>query len=150
MFKISLKKKISRILGSKKNREEIFKELEELLILSDISADRVERLLKQVKKRIKLTFEKDDFIDVLKEEFKNLFAEARAKRGEDSSSAIQFPDAKNVVLIVGVNGSGKTTTAAKLALFYRQKGLKILLCAADTFRAAGSSQLVPVRWCITV
>jgi len=142
MFKISLKKKISRILGSKKNREEIFEELEELLILSDISADRVERLLNQVKKRIKLTFEKDDFIDVLKEEFKNLFAEARAKRGEDFSSAIQFPDAKNVVLIVGVNGSGKTTTAAKLALFYRQKGLKILLCAADTFRAAGSSQLV--------
>ena len=52
MFKISLKKKISQILGSKKNREEIFEELEELLILSDISADRVERLLNQVKKRM--------------------------------------------------------------------------------------------------
>ena len=142
MFKISLKKKINQIVGSRKNREEMFEELEELLILSDISADRVERILSRVKKRIKLAFDRDNFIQVLKEELMAIFVHKDDPDQERRKSGITFTGAKNVILIVGINGSGKTTTAAKLAHWYRQRGMKVLLSAADTFRAAGSSQLV--------
>jgi fused signal recognition particle receptor len=139
MFNLSLKKKISQIFGARKTREEIFAELEELLILSDISADRVERLLEGVKKKIRLTFEKEDFFSVLKGELQGIFLSAR--HPGISSSPVSLPDAKNVILLVGVNGSGKTTTAAKLAVHFRDRGKKVLLSAADTFRAAGGSQL---------
>jgi len=142
MFKISLKKKINQIIGSKKTREEMFEELEELLILSDISADRVERILNKVKKRIKLIFDRDEFFQVLKEELLLIFTGTGGPDGDKHQSGMHFPDTKNAILIVGINGSGKTTTAAKLAYRYRQQGLKVLLSAADTFRAAGSSQLV--------
>jgi fused signal recognition particle receptor len=135
LFKTSLKEKITRVLTSKKTREEIFEEVEELLILSDISAAIVDRVLENVKKKSKSSFEKEDFINVLKEEIKEIFASAYTGR----SSA--FPEGKNVIMLVGINGSGKTTSAAKLAHYYREKGKKVLLSAADTFRAAGSSQL---------
>lgn len=154
MFKISLKKKINLIFTSKKSRQEIFEELEELLILSDISADRVERLLNGVKKRIKLTFEKEDFFSMLKDELKQIFALDQNQEDRILSSEVQLQDGKNVMLVVGVNGGGKTTSAAKLAYYYQKKGKTVLLSAADTFRAAGSSQLVmwgqrlgiPVIW----
>lgn len=142
MFKISLKKKINQIIGSKKTREEMFEELEELLILADISADRVERILNRVKKRIKVIFDRHDFFQVLKEELLVIFTHTGGPDAEPYHSGIRFPDAKNAILIVGINGSGKTTTAAKLAYRYRLQGSKVLLAAADTFRAAGSSQLV--------
>lgn len=141
MFNISLKKKITQILASRKNREEIFDELEELLILSDISADRAERILSQVKKQARMGFEKEDFFAVLKGELEAIFSTVRTSGGDGSPSALHLPDDKNVILMVGVNGSGKTTTAAKLAVYFRNRGKKVLLSAADTFRAAGGSQL---------
>lgn len=134
MFKSSLKKKIDLVLNASKNREEIFEELEELLILADISMELVESILAGVKRRIKLTFEKEDFFNALKGELGERFAAVT-----DKSRALD--QGKNVILLVGINGSGKTTTAAKLAYYYSQKGRKVLLGAADTFRAAGSSQL---------
>ena len=134
MFKSSLKKKIDLVLNASKNKEEIFEELEELLILADISMELVESILSGVKKKIKLTFEKEDFFNALKEELSQRFSEVGRDGGDLS-------DGKNVILLVGINGSGKTTTAAKLAHYYRNKGKKVLLGAADTFRAAGSSQL---------
>ena len=132
--KISLKRKINIILNSKKNKEEIFEELEELLILSDISVDLVEKILINIKKRVKLSFDKEDFFFVLKDELKNFFIPI-------GSNEINLPDEKNIIFIVGVNGSGKTTTAAKIGYYYINKGKKVLMSAADTFRAAGSSQL---------
>jgi fused signal recognition particle receptor len=134
MFKSSLKKKIDLVLNASKNKEEIFEELEELLILADISMELVESILSGVKKKIKLTFEKEDFFNALKEDLSQRFAEV----GRDGGN---LSDGKNVILLVGINGSGKTTTAAKLAYYYRNKEKKVLLGAADTFRAAGSSQL---------
>ena len=132
--KISLKRKINLILNSKKSKEEIFEELEELLILSDISVDLVEKILVNIKKRVKLSFDKEDFFFVLKDELKNFFIPI-------GSNEINLPDEKNIIFIVGVNGSGKTTTAAKIGYYYINKGKKVLMSAADTFRAAGSSQL---------
>ena len=142
LFNKTFKKKINLIFTSKKTQEEIFEELEETLILSDISAQRVEKILDRVKKRIKLTFEKEDFFSVLKEELKKIFSSAQTDESGFSEVRVNLPDEKNVILLVGINGSGKTTTAAKLADYFRNKGKKILLAAADTFRAAGSSQMM--------
>lgn len=133
-YKISLKRKINIILNSKKNKEEIFEELEELLILSDISVVLVEKILINIKKKVKLSFDKEDFFFVLRDELKKFFIPT-------GSNEINLPDDKNIIFIVGVNGSGKTTTAAKIGYYYMNKGKKVLMSAADTFRAAGSSQL---------
>ncbi len=94
-FKISLKKKINLILSSKKSKEEIFEELEELLILSDISVNLVEKILVNIKKRVKLTFEKEDFFFVLRDELKNIFISI-------DSTKINLPEKKNIIFIVGV------------------------------------------------
>lgn len=134
LFKTSLSKKLSLILSSKKTKEEIFEELEELLILSDISVELVEKILGNVRKNSKLTFEKDDFLNILKQEIKTIMLSSVT----DSSPR---PDGKTIIMLVGINGSGKTTSAAKMAYYYKSQGKKVLMSAADTFRAAGSSQL---------
>ena len=141
MFKISLKKKINAVFTAKKSREEIFEELEELLILSDVSADRTVQLLNRIKKKVRLGFEKEDFFSLLKEELTGIFYPPEIRETGSLSTQVRLPDDKNVILVVGVNGSGKTTTAAKLAVHFRKQGKQVLLSAADTFRAAGSSQL---------
>jgi fused signal recognition particle receptor len=135
IFPTSLKQKINTVFGSKKDREEILDELEEILVLSDISIDLVGRILQNLGKKIKTGFEKEDFITVLKEEIRDIFSAVKPGKGE-------LPGNKNIILLVGVNGSGKTTTAAKLGEYYRNRGKKVLFAAADTFRAAGGSQLV--------
>ncbi|MCK5057147.1 MAG: signal recognition particle-docking protein FtsY [Candidatus Aminicenantes bacterium] len=135
IFSTSLKQKINTVFGSKKDRKEILEELEEILVLSDISIDLVGRILQNLEKKIKTGFEKEDFIAVLKEEIRDIFSAVNIAKEE-------LPGNKNIILLVGVNGSGKTTTAAKLGDYYRNRGKKVLFAAADTFRAAGGSQLV--------
>jgi fused signal recognition particle receptor len=129
-----LRDKINRVLTSKKTKEEIFEEMEEILILADISVELVEKLLERVQSNAKLTFDRDNFYDVLKDELRSIFSVS-------GSSEVHLPEEKNIVMLVGINGCGKTTTAAKLAHYYRQAGRQVLLGAADTFRAAGGSQL---------
>lgn len=136
IFTTSLKQKINTVFSSKKGREEILEELEEILVLSDISIDLVERILSNLRKKIKIGFEKEDFIAVLKEEIKAIFSAVHA------ADKTELPGKKSIMLLVGVNGSGKTTSAAKLGDYYRSRGKKVLFAAADTFRAAGGSQLV--------
>ncbi len=153
LFKSSLKKKLGAVLGSKKSREEIFEDVEELLILSDISMELVEEILSNVRRNSNLSFDKDDFFAVLKEELKNVFYTiGRRKAAVSSILPVDQLKTKNktdalaegekrVIMLVGINGSGKTTTAAKLANYYKRKNYRVLMSAADTFRAAGSSQL---------
>jgi len=138
LFGFSLKKTLGRVLGSGISREEIFEELEELLILADISADRAGRIIAGLRKRGRLSFERDDFFAALKEELVRILAPGNDLEPDPEPA---LPAEKSVWLLVGVNGSGKTTTAAKLAHLYRKRGRRVLLAAADTFRAAGSSQL---------
>lgn len=135
IFTTSLKQKINTVFSSKKGREEILEELEEILILSDISIDLVDRILRSLRKKIKIGFEKEDFVAVLKEEIKAIFSAVNTNTAET-------PGDRNIILLVGVNGSGKTTSAAKLGHYYRDLGKNVLFAAADTFRAAGGSQLV--------
>jgi fused signal recognition particle receptor len=163
LFKTSLKEKISQVVSSKKSKEEIFEEVEELLILSDISAELVDRVLENVRKKSKsvVSFTKEAFFGLLKEEIKAIFTSiysGHSYRMRDAVDSIlpmdklrgsvppadapaALPEGKNVMMLVGINGSGKTTSAAKLAHFYRERGKKVLMSGADTFRAAGSSQL---------
>ncbi len=131
---LNLKEKLGRILGSQKSKEEIFEDVEELLILSDISAELVNRIMTNARKKSRSIsdFSKDDFFTLLKDEIKAIFA---AVPGNENVNE------KSIIALVGINGSGKTTSAAKLAHYYREQGKKVLLSAADTFRAAGSSQL---------
>lgn len=130
-FKTNIKDSLKNIFGSAKDKEETIEEIEEALILSDISFDIVERIVKSLRKSQSL-FKKENVIDVLKKELINIL--------DVNKNEIDINE-KSVFLIVGVNGSGKTTTAAKIANYYKNQGKKVLLSAADTFRAAGSQQL---------
>lgn len=137
-FKTSLKKQLSSIFTGGKDREDIFEEVEELLILSDISMDLVGRILQDVRKKSKRSFDKDEFLELFRDEIKEIFAFAEAGSSNNGGNA---GEGKNVIVLVGINGSGKTTSAAKLANHFKSRGKKVLMGAADTFRAAGSSQL---------
>ncbi len=115
--------------------KEVWEELEELLISADVGVNTTEKLIDAVKERA--SAEKLDgskVRDVLKEEMvKILSVPARV-----SPAAITPPE---VILVVGVNGSGKTTSIAKLAFKLKKEGKNVLLAAADTFRAAAIDQL---------
>jgi len=139
LFKSSLSKKIKLIFNSAKNKEEFFEELEETLILSDMSADLVTKILRGVELRSKMSFDKEDYLTLLKEELEDIFSAAIEISGYDRKKLESLD--KEIILLIGINGSGKTTSAAKLAEYYRKKGKNVLMAAADTFRAAGSSQL---------
>ena len=110
----------------------LLEELEEILISSDTGAIVAERLIEKVKKA--RGSEPEDVKDALKEEMLNILTE--------HEGALKLPDARPaVVLIIGVNGTGKTTTIGKLSDKLRGEGKKVIIAAADTFRAAAIEQL---------
>jgi len=153
LFKTSLKQKLNQVFTSRKTQEEIFEEVEEQLILSDISMELVDRILGNVRKNPDFSYVKEEFFTVLKEEIKKIFSVIGVSRAAEASDSIlpvynlkrkekaEDEPGKKVIMLVGINGSGKTTSAAKLAYRYKAMGKKVLMSAADTFRAAGSSQL---------
>lgn len=105
-----------------------------LLIQGDVSLKSAKKIIKQLRKNIKTSMNEEEALDVLLEVMLNHY-------GEDLG-AYEFVEGRlNVLMLVGVNGSGKTTTAAKLAKRHKDAGHKVLLVGGDTFRAAGSSQL---------
>lgn len=107
-----------------------FEDLEEMLILADLPIEFVEEIIENARSNF---VSASDAISYLKEKL--------VKELESHGKFFLEPDMPNVLILLGVNGSGKTTTAAKLANYYKKKNLKVLLAAADTFRAAGSEQL---------
>ena len=128
--------KVEELLtGHRKIDEELYEELEEALIRADAGANTavelVQRLRKEVKAR-KLS-EAQELREVLRELVVELL-------GQEQPTNLA-PTGVTVILVVGVNGVGKTTTIGKLANFYRQQGKKVLLAAGDTFRAAAIDQL---------
>lgn len=135
--------KLSRaIAGKSKVDEEVLDKLEEILITSDVGVDTTLKIIERIEKRIA----KDKYIDtkelnaVLREEITNLLI----KHNNEDSEDFDLPTNKKpyVIMVVGVNGVGKTTTIGKLAWKYKQAGKKVYLGAADTFRAAAVEQLV--------
>jgi fused signal recognition particle receptor len=107
--------------------------LEELLISADIGLPATERVVSAVRSRAR---HGESLRDLVKQEIRAVFDQLEEGRG-----APLDPSALCVVLIVGVNGTGKTTTVGKLANFYKTSGATPLVCAADTFRAAAVEQL---------
>lgn len=118
--------------------EEIWEELEELLISADVGVGTTGKLVDGVKQRVKI----DKMIDV---------SQIRAVLKEEMIDLLSIPDSHchseqseespQVILVVGVNGSGKTTSIAKLAYRFTSQGSRVILAAADTFRAAAIEQL---------
>lgn len=135
--KSSIFDKLSRaVLGKSKIDDSFLDELEEILITSDVGVDTTLKIIDRVEERVA----KDKFINsnelniLLKNEIKELFSQT--EKNSASDDAIPY-----VIMVVGVNGVGKTTTIGKLANKFKQSGLKVVLGAADTFRAAAVDQL---------
>ncbi|MFY7779428.1 MAG: signal recognition particle-docking protein FtsY, partial [Elstera sp.] len=127
---------ISAIFTKRKLDDAVLEELEELLIAADLGVKTAGDLIKHLRKT---RFGKD----VSDQEVREVFAEEIARILEPVAKPLTIDPSRapHVVLVVGVNGSGKTTTIGKLAQFYRDQGLKVMLAAGDTFRAAAVEQL---------
>lgn len=140
--KESMFSKLSRVVsGKSKVDDDVLDDLEEVLITSDVGVDTTLKIIERIEKRVA----KDKYINtkelntILREEITNLLTENNTVDGEDFT----IPDKRKpyVIMVVGVNGVGKTTTIGKLAHQYKKAGKKVYLGAADTFRAAAVEQL---------
>jgi fused signal recognition particle receptor len=133
--KQELSNKISSIFGAGKIDPADLEKIEEALVLSDISYKTAGELIEGVKKRI--ANNKELTSDVIKQALKDEIGD---------KISVDFPEiptgaGKNVFIIVGVNGVGKTTTVGKLGKYYADRGKKVIIAACDTFRAAGKEQI---------
>lgn len=135
--------KISRaIVGKSKVDDEVLDELEEILVSGDVGVDTTVKIIRRIEDRVA----RDKYINtselnkILKEEVAALLEENNST-GNDNE--ITIPEGKKpyVIMVVGVNGVGKTTTIGKLAWQFKKQGKSVLLGAADTFRAAAVDQL---------
>ena len=134
--------KISKaVVGKSKVDDEVLDELEEVLISSDVGVDTTIRIIERIESRVS----KDKYLGVqeldkiLKEEIASLLEENNTNDLMDFEVPSQ--QKPHVIMVVGVNGVGKTTTIGKLSAQFKKKGLKVVLGAADTFRAAAVDQL---------
>ncbi len=115
--------------------EALFEELEELLITADLGIDITMGMMEKIRKKAKKLKDANELRQVLKDELLNLFPET-----QDTSDNPEMTKPR-VIMMVGVNGAGKTTTLGKLAMKYTRQGKKVLIAAADTFRAAAVEQV---------
>ncbi|NPV25879.1 MAG: signal recognition particle-docking protein FtsY [Firmicutes bacterium] len=133
----SLVGKVEDILSlHKKIDEELFEELEEVLLQADVGVNTSLRLIEQMRAEVKTRKISDSaqLRDILKEQLHEILSVANVSIGLPAQGV-------GVIMVVGVNGVGKTTTIGKLAYRFRQEGKKVLLAAGDTFRAAAIDQL---------
>ena len=122
--------------GYEKVSEEFLEELEETMIMGDIGVQTTEELLDDLRQKVK----KDERIKYCPDCRQELILGIRNKM-KQSSDAYDFEQGPAVILVIGVNGVGKTTSVGKLAANYRKQGKKVLIASADTFRAAANEQL---------
>jgi fused signal recognition particle receptor len=135
-------KKLSRaVVGKSRVDDEVLDNLEEVLITSDVGVNTTLKIIERVEARVS----KDRYLgvnelnDILKEEIAALLEEN--KSGDVSDFDTSLSKKPYVIMVVGVNGVGKTTTIGKLAYHFKKSGKKVILGAADTFRAAAVDQL---------
>jgi fused signal recognition particle receptor len=130
--------KIGQAFDRRSIDDALWDELEELLVQADVGLATTEKLLKSVRERVRSerVRESDHAKAVLKQEMVRLLS------APGTGHALSLvTNRQNVVLVVGVNGTGKTTSVAKLAAYLQQRGHRVILGAADTFRAAAIDQL---------
>ncbi len=141
--KDSMFSKLSRAVAGKSTVDaEVLDELEEVLVTSDVGIQTTIKIIERIEKRVA----SDKYMGaaelnlILREEIAGLLSENNTTDLSDFS--IPAENRPHVIMVVGVNGVGKTTTIGKLAAQFKAKGLKVVLGAADTFRAAAVDQLV--------
>ncbi len=137
----TLIQKVTGIVSSRtKIDDELLEEIEESLITGDVGVTTTTKIMLDIKSRIRREkFDSTEILmQVIKEEISSLFVDV-----QDGEKNYELPKDKKpyVILIVGVNGVGKTTTVGKLAYNYKNKGYDVIIGAADTFRAAANEQL---------
>ncbi len=141
--KESVFKKLSRaVVGKSRVDEEVLDNLEEVLITSDVGVETTLNIIDRIEKRVarEKYMGTEELNLILKEEIAGLLAE-HDNTGNEFSFSGPLPASPYVIMVVGVNGVGKTTTIGKLAWHYKQAGKKVYMGAADTFRAAAVDQL---------
>lgn len=134
--KTSFDEKINQVFsGFRKVDEELLEELEEVLIMSDVGTDTSLKIIDHLRQRIKKENLQDEIQvkEALKEEIQNIF--------EQTDNSLRLETTPSILLIVGVNGVGKTTSIGKIANRLKKDGKKVVVAAADTFRAAAVEQL---------
>lgn len=139
--------KITRAVAGKSTvDDEVLDNLEEVFVTSDVGVDTTLKIIDRLQARVK----RDKYVSsselnrILREEIASLLAETRKEGEEEKEEFSERKDADGnpyVIMVVGVNGVGKTTTIGKLAAQYKNAGAKVVLGAADTFRAAAVEQL---------
>lgn len=115
--------------------EDFYEELEEILIMGDIGVNATTKIIERLREQVKEQHIKEP------SECKHLLIESIKEQMRVESTAYDFETEQSVVLVIGVNGVGKTTSVGKLAGKLKEQGRKVLLAAADTFRAAAIEQL---------
>ena len=115
--------------------EEFFEELEEALIMADLSVETVTFIIEELRDRVKRNRISD--AEEVKEQLKEVISEILT----ENDCSLKLDTKPSVVLVIGVNGVGKTTSIGKIASYYKAQGKRVLLAAADTFRAAAIDQL---------
>ena len=129
------------IVGKSKVDDDVLDNLEEILVSSDVGVDTTLKIITRIEKRVS----EDKYLDtselnqILQEEIASLLSETNT--GEATEFVIPVNTKPYVLMVVGVNGVGKTTTIGKLAYQFKKQGYKVVLGAADTFRAAAIDQL---------
>ena len=136
--KESLDIKMSNIFSNKKDIEEVIDEIEETLILSDVGFETSTKICNNLRKDLKKQLEKDE--KAIKTLLRKEMTDILMAEEIDKVDSIELKQ-KQVILVVGVNGVGKTTSIGKLTKLYTKAGKKVLLAAADTFRAGAIEQL---------
>lgn len=129
----TFKERFEEILGSSKTRDEILDELTESMILADVGMTSTEKIIDSIRQKSK----KNDSFQTIKK----ILEEEIIKILSQFPTDFNINDSRSVVMMVGVNGGGKTTSLAKLAYRFKDQGKSIMMAAADTFRAAAQEQL---------
>ena len=141
-FSLGLKKTRESMSGAIENMlrsykdidESLYEDLEEILVMGDVGINTAQEIVEKLRQRVK---EKNiGTAEKVKDQIKEIVEEMLS--GDEEMSLITMP---SVILVIGVNGVGKTTTIGKMAAMYKAQGKKVLLGAADTFRAAAIDQL---------
>lgn len=116
--------------------EEFYEEIEEILIMGDIGVRATEEIIENLKKKVKENHIKEPA------DCKELLVRSIKEQMDVGETAYRFENEKSVVLMIGVNGVGKTTSVGKMAAKLKEQGKRVILAGADTFRAAAGNQLL--------
>ena len=140
--KTSFFSKLSKVVaGKSKVDDDVLDHLEEVLVASDVGVATTLKIIERIEERVA----KDKYVgtdalnQLLREEIAGLLSETNL--GNETEFTVPIANSPHVIMVVGVNGVGKTTTIGKLASQFKKQGLKVVLGAADTFRAAAIDQL---------